>query len=496
MNNITLSVEGKEISLSYNEHFSHLAKINQSLHFSVYENYQKQGLTYMDVPEVVGITGACENVDTLFKVQTKLNIPLFFTQTGQLSLEQALQSFHGVCTTIHSGRDEDKEDERHLRQFRLTEEEFDCTLAGMSLDNYDENKMFEALLSHIQSAVQAILKGVLKDNSEMLRKVYKRHVERLEYAAQTNFLRIAYEDAVSLLNKNGYSKLTFGDDLKSDHEAKIVSLLNKKSEELPVFITHYPKEIKFFNMKQSLKDSRVVMSADLILPYAGEATGSAVREHDFEKLNERLTTSTMFKLHTQRGGVYEDFLWYLNIVKKKGSHPHAGYGIGNERVIQYILGESDIRRSSLFSMLNKQTGDWDKKHYGQIALVSPPKLHILLTIGKLKDKEFLLPYVKKLVKQSNVVLYATEKTHQFLKRHSILSMHVYKVSEIGQTPNIADLLSRRVFNLIINTPNREKINAGKAFTDGKLIRKAAVRVGVKVITDLEIAGMTIDSLIA
>lgn len=69
----------------------------------------------------------------------------------------------------------------------------------------------------------------------------------------------------------------------------------------------YPKEIKFFNMKVSERDSRVVLSADLILPVAGEAVGSAVREHDGKKLKERLLTSTMFHLHKERGGRYEDF---------------------------------------------------------------------------------------------------------------------------------------------------------------------------------------------
>ncbi len=166
------------------------------------------------------------------------------------------------------------------------------------------------------------------------------------------------------MNKNGYPDLKFGDDLGAKQEAKIVSLLNKKDGELPVFITRYPKEIKFFNMKVSLKDPRVVLSADLIFPYAGEGTGSAVREHDFEKLNSRLLSSTMYKLHIERGGKYEDFGWYLEIIKNKATNPHAGYGIGNERILQYIFGESDIRNVSLFSLLNRQTGDWDEKKYG------------------------------------------------------------------------------------------------------------------------------------
>lgn len=76
----------------------------------------------------------------------------------------------------------------------------------------------------------------------------------------------------------------------------------------------YPQEIKCFNMKQSTLDNKVVLSADLVLPYAGESVGSAVREHDYEKLKSRLLNSTMFNLHKKRGGTLEDFGWYLEIV--------------------------------------------------------------------------------------------------------------------------------------------------------------------------------------
>src|SRR5271166_1019202 len=143
MKPITLTVEGKAITLDYNTHFSNLVKVNQSLTEGAAANYKKRKMTYAEVPEIVGITGACENVDTLFKVGNRLDLPLFFTQTGQLALEQALQSFPGCWTVIHSGRDEEEEDERHLRQFRLTEEEFDCTMVNMTRGKYDEDKMYE-----------------------------------------------------------------------------------------------------------------------------------------------------------------------------------------------------------------------------------------------------------------------------------------------------------------------------------------------------------------
>lgn len=483
-----------EIQLDFNDHFANLAKINEALNLGAAEHYKKSGLIYVDVPEIVGITGACENVDTLFKTQNRLDLPLFFSQTGQLSLEQALQSFSGVYTVIHSGRDEEKEDERHLRQFRLTEEEFDCSLAGMSRGDYDEEKMFEALLSHIQLAVQAMIKNVLKHNSKVLEKSYKRKTDRLILATKNNFLRIDYQEAVKLLNKKGYPNLNFGDDLKANHEAKIVALLNKKNQELPVFITKYPKEIKFFNMKVFTKNPKVVLSADLIFPYAGEGTGSAVREHDFVKLNQRLITSTMYKLHVQRGGKYEDFAWYLDIMKNNKTNPHAGYGAGNERILQYIFGEADIRNVSLFSLLNRETGDWDEKRYGQGAIIAQDKKQILLTIGRTEDKRFLLPHIKKLSKKSEFVLHATENTHKFLKKNGVLTSKVFKISEIGQNPNISDLINRRIFDLIINIPLQAKKNNWEELADRKLIRKAAVDTGVSLVTDPEVAIFVLENL--
>lgn len=479
--------------LSFNEHFANLTEINASLNAGARKNYEKSGLTYVDVPEIVGITGACENVDTLFKVGNRLDIPLFFTQTGQLSLEQALQSFPGVYTVIHSGRDEELEDERHLRQFRLTEEELDCTLAGMTRQNYDEEKMFEALLLHIQKATQGMIRAVLKENAAILKKAYHRDVAKLEQATKVNFLRINYEDVIKLLNNHGFNKLKFGDDLKADHEQIVVKLLNKKGSELPVFITRYPKDIKFFNMKVSSRDPRVVLSADLILPYSGESTGSAVREHDFNKLNRRLLTSTMYKLHTARGGTYADFGWYLKIIKGQKTNPHAGYGIGNERVLQYIFAEKDIRNVSLFSLLNKQSQDWHVKHYGQAALFSGDKKQILLTIGKMTHKKVLLPFIKKLTKQANLTLYATEKTHQFLLKNGVKTALVYKISQIGQKPNISDLLARRVFDIVINMPQKA-VGKKSELTDGKLIRRATAEAGVSLITDLNMAKMVMDNL--
>jgi asparaginyl-tRNA synthetase len=493
MKKINLIIENKKITIDFNKHFANLVKINQSLNEGAAKNYKKRGLTYVDVPEIVGITGACENVDTLFKVGNHQDLPLFFAQTGQLSLEQALQSSSGVWTVIHSGRDEETEDQRHIRQFRLTEEESDSTTIGMTRENYDEDKMYESLLLNIQGTIKAMIGSILEQNAEILKTVYKRDIQKLRLSLNRDFLRITYEDAVKLLQKNGFPTLSFGDDLKSEHEARLVYLLNKDKTEIPVFIMKYPKEIKFFNMKVWTKDPRACLSADLILPYAGEGTGASVREHDFKKLQERLLSSTMYKLHVGRGGKYEDFKWYLDIMEKESTHPHSGYGIGNDRVLQYIFGAADIRNTSLFSLFSLQTGDWNKARYGQAAVLTSQNKHILLSIGKLENKKALLPIIKQFAGK-NVIFYATKNTHLYLKENRVATSLVYKISEIGNTPNIADLLQRHVFDIIINIPTRAKFKESKEFTDGKLIRKTAISMGIQLITDIEVAGMVLGNL--
>jgi len=352
--------------------------------------------------------------------------------------------------------------------------------------------MYEALVGNIQTTVQSMIGKVLKDYEEVLKTVYKRNTQKLHETVTNNFLKITYEDGMKLLQKSGYPDLAFGDDLKAEHEEKIISLLNKKDGELPVFIMKYPKEIKFFNMKVSSKDARVCLSADLIFPYAGEGTGASVREHDFEKLHDRLITSTMYKLHLERGGTYKDFKWYLDIMEKKATNPHGGYGIGNDRVLQYIFGEMDIRNTSIFFLLNAQTGDWDKSRYGQAGIITNQKKHILLSIGKAEDKKLLLAHIRKASQNPNIIFYATEKTHQFLDKHGILSSLVYKISQIDQKPNIAELLERKVFNVVINIPTRDK-QATNEITDGQRIRKGAVEAALTPITDPEIAILVLTS---
>ena len=171
-------------SVSKGDHLRSLIAVNAAQAKGAKEHYESLGLQYVSVPQVVGITGACENIDTLFRVGNRLDLPLFLSQTGQLALEQALQYFHGVYTAIHSGRDEVQEDARHLREFGLTEEEFDCTMAGLAEKDYDEDAMLNALLEHIEMAVKAMVRAVVCDCGRELERLYGQDVGYLPLGAR------------------------------------------------------------------------------------------------------------------------------------------------------------------------------------------------------------------------------------------------------------------------------------------------------------------------
>lgn len=239
-----------------------------------------------NMPELVGVTGACENVDTLFKVDF-FGKPAFLAQSDQLYLELLTPMLGRAYAEIQSFRMEPDADDRHLCQFSLFEIEH--------LGDLDE------LIGHISGIVQAATREVIARCGDELA-LFGRDVDDLRSIA---FARITYSDAVELLAAE-FPNLRWGDDLVSEHEAALVAKLG------PCFVTHYPKDIKFFNMRQNDADPRVVNSTDLLLPKAGESAGAAEREHEHARIVERLHSSSMYETLLRNGASDEDFAWYLD----------------------------------------------------------------------------------------------------------------------------------------------------------------------------------------
>jgi asparaginyl-tRNA synthetase len=190
---------------------------------------------------------------------------------------------------------------------------------------YEEKAIYSAV-KEVSKLEELEILGISKERLKIFKPPYK---------------RITYSEAIEILKE---FNLKFGDDLKSKHERKLAEMFG------PIFITHYPKEIKFFNMRENDEDPRIVNSVDLILPLAGEAAGGAEREFRYEKLIKRLRESTMFKILVEKGGSEKDFDWYLEFWREHEGTLHSGCGIGVSRVVQSIIGSSDIRATTPFVM--------------------------------------------------------------------------------------------------------------------------------------------------
>lgn len=299
-----------------------------------------------NAPELVGIAGSCESVDSLFKVDF-FGEEAYLTQSDQLYLEMLTPALGKVYAEIQSFRAEDVVDERHLCQFSLFEIEH---LGGL-----------DELIANLQGILQYAVDEVLTHADQDLQDlgVTLKHHNLLRSVASSSFdlPRMTYTDAVRRLRVDGFPDLVWGDDLKAHHEAALADEFG------PMIVSHYNTAQKFFNMRKvrdehltesahgvssACVDNSVVASCDLILPFSGESAGAAEREHEYEKVVTRLKSSPMYKILRDRGVKDEDFDWYLDAHKDKDIPLHSGAGIGMARVAQFILGASDIREAVPF----------------------------------------------------------------------------------------------------------------------------------------------------
>jgi len=309
-----------------------VAKIESSLLRGCRRYFEDSGFIEINVPHLTKATGACENFYTVFEVNF-FGGKKYLAQTGQLYLETLTPFLKRVWCIGPSFRAEDEVDGRHLVEFPLIE--------------IEHEGYFDELLVHIENTITSMVQEVLrarKDELDLLG-IDKGRLEKVK----PPFQKITYTNTIKLLSENGFD-VRWGDDLKSHHEKKVVELLGH----VPVFITHFPKAIKFFNMKQDDANPAVVKSADLILPFSGEAVGAAEREHEHGKLLQRLKESAMLKMLLDRGGRIEDFDWFLDFYKSNESIPHSGCGIGFNRVTQFVLGTDDIRTATVYP-LNRES---------------------------------------------------------------------------------------------------------------------------------------------
>lgn len=263
---------------------------------------------------------SCEGTTNLFHTEY-FDRDAFLTQSGQLYMEAAALAFGRVYSFGPTFRAEKSKTRRHLIEFWMIEPEMAFTTHEESL--IVQEQLVSHIIQHVLTNCSVELKAIGRDTS-ILQK----------YVAP--FPRITYDDAIALLQKDGHD-ITWGEDFGAPHEAAIVEHFER-----PVFIEKFPTSIKAFYMKPDPERPEVVLCADLLAPEGyGEIIGGSQRIDDPELLLAR------FKEHDLSE---EDYAWYLDL-RKYGSVPHAGFGLGLERTVAWICGLEHVRETIPFPRL-------------------------------------------------------------------------------------------------------------------------------------------------
>lgn len=294
--------------------------IRNELILATYNFFNEEGFIKVDPPILTA--NAAEDSTELFHTQY-FDQEAFLSQSGQLYMEAAAMAFGKVFSFGPTFRAEKSKTRRHLIEFWMIEPE----MAFM-----DHEQSLEVQEKYVAYIVQSVL-----DNCSDALDVLERDKEVLKKYTELPYPRISYDDAVKLLNENGFEDITWGDDFGSPHETFIATQYDK-----PVFILNYPKAIKPFYMKPHPDRDDVVLCADLIAPEGyGEVIGGSEREVDFEALTQRIKAFGLKE---------EDYAWYMDL-RKYGSVPHSGFGLGLERAVTWICGTEHIRESIPFPRL-------------------------------------------------------------------------------------------------------------------------------------------------
>lgn len=280
--------------------------------------FDGRGFTLTDAP--IFTPSACEGTSTLFETKY-FDEKAYLSQSGQLYMEATAAAFGKVYCFGPTFRAEKSKTRRHLIEFWMVEPEVAFN------DMYDNMELAEQFIEYI-------VQRTLKNKAEEL-KIIERDITKLE-VIKGSFPRLHYKEAVDIIKKEN-PEFIDGDDFGATDETIISSHFNK-----PVFVHHYPQAIKAFYMKEDPKEPGFAMGCDLLATEGyGEIIGGGQREESIERLLQKI------KEHQLRE---EDFSWYLDL-RKYGSFPHSGFGMGLERAVAWICGLPHIRETIPFPRL-------------------------------------------------------------------------------------------------------------------------------------------------
>lgn len=319
--------------------FGAILRVRSALAFAIHKFFQERGFFYLNTPLITA--SDCEGAGAMFQVTTldlnnlpkgddgKVDYsadffgkPTALTVSGQLEGELGATALGAIYTFGPTFRAENSNTPRHLSEFWMIEPEvafFDIA------DNMDLAEDF------IKYCISYALDHC-KDDIDFLAEHYDPElVERLKFVVDNEFVRLTYTEGVKILEESGHKfefPVYWGADLQSEHERFLVEEHFKK----PVILTDYPKEIKAFYMKLN-EDGKTVRAMDVLFPKIGEIIGGSEREENYEKLSKRIEELDI---------PMKDMWWYLD-TRRFGTVPHAGFGLGFERLVLFVTGMTNIR---------------------------------------------------------------------------------------------------------------------------------------------------------
>ena len=318
--------------------FGAIARVRNAMSYAIHRFFQDRGFLYIHTPIIS--TSNAEGAGEMFQVTT---LPLediskgkggvnyeedFFgrkatlTVSGQLEAEVYALALSDVYTFGPTFRAENSNTARHLAEFWMIEPEMAFCDINCNMD------LAEEFLKYILSQV---LENCNEEMEFFDKWIQKGLIGSLESVIESQFLRLTYGEAIDRLEKAERDfefPVGWGTDLQSEHEKYLTEEVFKK----PVMVTDYPKEIKAFYMKLNA-DGRTVRALDVLVPRLGEIIGGSERESDLAVLESRIE---------ELGLNRNDYWWYLDL-RRYGTVPHSGFGLGFERLIQYVTGMQNIR---------------------------------------------------------------------------------------------------------------------------------------------------------
>lgn len=345
----TYPMAPKRHSMEYLREYAHLrprtnvagavTRVRHCLAQAIHRFFHEQGYLWISTPIIT--TSDAEGAGELFRVSTLdlLNLPktdkgeidftedffgkeAFLTVSGQLNVEAFALALSKVYTFGPTFRAENSNTSRHLAEFWMIEPE----VAFADLD--DVAKLAEDMLKYV---FKAVLDERADDMQFFAERIDKEAVNRLKHVIENDFVHMDYTDAIEILQNCGKQfdyPVEWGIDLQSEHER----YLAEQHVGAPVVLKNYPRDIKAFYMRQN-DDGKTVAAMDILAPGIGEIIGGSAREERLDLLDKRLAEMNL---------PFEEYEWYRDL-RRYGSVPHAGFGLGFERLVSYVTGMNNIR---------------------------------------------------------------------------------------------------------------------------------------------------------